>query len=538
MINMNILEGTRSWHRLWGVFLSLLIFSTIISPHTGMAFDSGGIMVKTDKGFIVGVEQNNVRIFRGIPYAKPPVGGLRWRKPQEHHNWVEPRDASKFGPVCLQPKRKGRAGRGVDVQSEDCLTINVWAPQTIDKLAPVMVWIHGGAFRMGAGSLPFYDGTSFAQKGVILVTLNYRLGNFGFFGHPSITSGNEPEISGNFGIQDQIAALKWVKNNIFTFGGDPDQVTIFGESAGAVSVNYLMIAPQSKGLFHRAISESGGGFQIATHQDERRGRKPPEQKRTRDLANKWGVSQGPEEAKALRHLPAEVILGEKGFSGGIGNGPYIDGTIILEEIGQAFDAGMQHDIPYMVGANSYEGSLMRTIKMKPRRALATFGKDKKKVTALYKDTGNDKLAPAQVYEIYGDAVFVAPARFLAETMRKKNAKAWLYHFSYVLKRRQGKVPGAKHGSEIPFVFASLDKLPMARLLVSDEDRKMSENIHSYWINFARNGNPNADEQTFWPAYNAQDAQTLEFAIPGIGPKKDFKSKKLDFHIERYKARQK
>jgi len=246
--------------------------------------------------------------------------------------------------------------------------------------------------------------------------------------------------------------------------------------------------------------------------------------------------QGKNVAKILRQLPAETILGEKSFSGGIGNGPYIDGTIILEEIGQAFDAGMQHDIPYMVGANSYEGSLMLVSKMKPRQALASFGKDKKKVVALYKDTGNGKLAPEKVYEIYGDAVFVAPARFLAESMSKKNAKAWLYHFSYVLQRVRDKIPGAKHGSEIPFVFATVDKLPMARLLVSDEDRKMSENIHSYWINFAKNGNPNADEQIFWPAYNTKDAQILEFAISGIGPKKEFKSKKLDFHIERYKAR--
>ncbi|MEZ5559821.1 MAG: carboxylesterase family protein [Pseudomonadales bacterium] len=478
---------------------------------------AGSVTLTTPQGPLVGERAGAVQVYRGIPYVRPPVGELRWRAPQPQPRWSLPRDAQQFGPACPQPARQDRA-TGIGSTSEDCLTLNVWAPDGAHR-TPVMVWIHGGAYRLGAGSLGIYDGAAFAGSGVVLVTFNYRLGRLGFFAHPAL-----PE-AGNLGLQDQVAALRWVQDNIASFGGDPDNVTVFGESAGGSSVLYLLTSPRTQGLFHKAIIESGGGLQISRHLTAQRGRQ-------RSLMAEGLAWQGADvSVAALRALSVDEVLGTDLIGGGIGAvAPVIDGDWVTADPGVQLLRGAFRKVPVLVGSNSNEASVLAAFGTTPEAAVAASGVAADALARLYPDPDS------RARQAWGDAAFVAGARLTARAVAAAGQPAYLYHFDYVLARRQGKVPGAGHGSEIPFVFANLGRLPMARLLVQDSDEAVARRLHQFWVRFAATGQPDGpstDVAARWPGYDpvADPVLLIDGRFRTVtGLRRDA----LDFHEQRWR----
>jgi para-nitrobenzyl esterase len=469
---------------------------------TAVTFAQPVAPVTLSSGRITGTDLGTVQSWLGIPYAAPPTGALRWKPPQPAASWEGVRAMDHYGAVCMQ----SRPAAGTTA-SEDCLTLNVWAPKSAQKAA-VMLWIHGGAFIEGSGALPFYVGTQLARQGVIVVTINYRLGDFGFFAHPALSKESGAEPATNFGFQDQIAALRWVRQNIAAFGGDPQNVTIFGESAGGSSVNYLMISPPARGLFQKAIAESGGG-----------------QSRTQKLAEleaegtQRAQSWGAADLAAMRALPAETIQKSPRRLALGAVGPVVDGKFVLEDPAHAFQEGKQAPVPFLLGANSYEASLMPLFGITPENMMAGVLTSGEKIRQFY---GEDpqKAAPA----LFTDFVFFAPARYLAAQMEKVKQPAYLYFFSYKMERVRTQSPGASHGAEVPFVF---DQFPgVLAAMATTEDRKMAATVAAAWAQFAKTGNPNRDGAPEWPAYTASTDELLEWGTP-IAVRDHFRAEQLD-----------
>lgn len=470
-------------------------------------------------GPLVGTREEGVTVFKGVPYAAPPVGELRWRMPHPVVPWTAPRAANAFGASCPQPARQDRP-TPVGRTDEDCLYLNVWSPDTAGR-HPVLVWIHGGAFRVGSGSQPIYDGAAFAERGVVLVTFNYRLGRFGFFAHPALG-----DDQGNFGLADQIAALAWVRDNIASFGGDPDRVTVFGESAGGASVLHLLVSRAAEGLFRAAILQSGGGHQIDRRLDAARGARPS----LVDEGVAWARTQRlGDAAAALRAASTQQVLGSMRVEGGIGAvAPVIDGRLVTADPGVLLAKGTFNRVPVLVGANSHEASVLAAFGTDAEDVVANAAVDPAGVAAAYGDLEGERLAAT----LFGDATFVAPARHVARSVARAGESAWLYHFDYVLARRRGQVPGAGHGSEIPFVFATLAQLPFANALVAAEDRRVADTMHRYWVNFATQGDPNGKGLPRWPVVKPGDETTLVVA-PKIEAVRDYRAAQLDFHQARW-----
>jgi para-nitrobenzyl esterase len=480
--------------------------------------------VKVDSGLLSGVEENGLRVYRGIPYAAPAVGELRWRAPQPVAVWKGVRPAEKFGPVCMQGLRAARP----EGMSENCLTLNVWTPaKKSSERLPVMVWIHGGAFRQGSGSMAAYDGGNLARQGVVVVTINYRLGDFGIFAHAALTKRQEGEFLGNYNLMDQIAALRWVQRNIAAFGGDAKQATIFGESAGGSSVVFLMMSPEARGLFHRAIVESGGApaagrtLRVLEEAGER-------------IAEDLGVAGEADPVRAMRAIPGEAFMqrleaarrkrGERPQLGGYQ--PVRDGKIVVGGAPGIFESGRQAPVPLIIGANSYEGSLMRAFATTTETVLGLLGGAREEAQQVYsaETKGNPDLLAGKVF---GDALFVGPARLLAGEMERVKQPAWLYHVSYVLEGRRGTAPGAAHGSEIPLVFKNLTA-------GTETDRRMADRVSAYWVRFAKTGNPNSPGAQEWPAYERTSDQLLEFGDK-IAVRTNFRKEQLDFIEKRWRA---
>ena len=455
-------------------------------------------------GELAGTQDGGIVSFKNIPFAAPPVGELRWQPPIAPPDWQGVRDATEVGPVCPQPARPGRPQSPVlSNQSEDCLSLNIWAPEDAEN-APVMVWVHGGAHRLGSGALPFYDGTAFAEEGVVLVTFNYRLGLLGYFAHPALTADAEPgELLGNYGLMDQIAALEWVQENISTFGGDPGNVTVFGESAGGASTLYLLTVPTAQGLFQKAIVQSGGGFQQPDTLAEQ------EAKGVTATASA-GLSADAD-AAALRALSSEQILDMAGPLRELGFGSFIDGTLVTEPPAQIIAEGRETDVPLMIGANSNEASVMRNLGVNDRAVAAAAGGRLDELKAAY---DADAIGEEEfIRQAMGDYTFVAPARWVAGEAAD-GAPSYLYHFDYVMKRRRNRAPGASHGSEIPFIFRTLETIPFVGRLVTDEDTEMADIMSACWISFARTGAPECGDGLDWPAYGASDTLMLFDTSPG------------------------
>jgi len=424
----------------------------------------------------------DIASFRGIPFAAPPLGDFRWRAPQPVKPWTDVRDGSKYGATCQA--------------SEDCLYLNVWKPagaKAGDKL-PVMFWIYGGSFTSGAGSL--YDGTPYAKTGVVYVSINYRLGRSGWFTHPALDKAKPADESvGNYGLMDDIAALRWVQANIEKFGGNKNNVTIFGESAGGISVNYLMTLDATKGLFHKAISESGFGINpgLSMKDTDRPG--------TDKVGADWSASKGitgdtPEALARMRALPWSDLQGGTPIGS---SGPIIDGVLVKRGTDEAFAKGLEHKIPYMLGGNSYEASLFPTANAPAR--LAKFPN----LPASY-DPDNTRDAARIVNRVVTDYFIGSNDRQLARDHTKNGATAYRYYYSYLPPAQRATAQGLGHGSEIAYVFA--------RATADPQDLATSQATVAYWSSFAKYGNPGAAGGVLWPKYDAASEPVLEFSVNG------------------------
>lgn len=468
------------------------------------------VRVTVSAGVLEGEQTERAAIFRNIPYAAAPVGERRWAPPAPAPAWTGVRPAVAAGPSCPQPMREDgqpNDGGANGPVSEDCLQLNVFAPlgTTPGAKAPVMVWLHGGGHRTGAGWV--YDGQNFARDGVVLVAINYRLGPLGYFAHPALTrAAGARTAATNFGLMDQIAALRWVQANIAAFGGDPANVTVFGESAGGASTLALLAAPQAKGLFHKAIVQSGlGWFEPKTLADQ--------EKAGVAVAEKLGL--GPKATAAeLRALPVERLIAE----GGGEFGPIADGRLLPKTPTQAFAAGTAHDVPLIIGWNSGEDSLLGGPGGGARFAAAV----PPIAAMLYPQEaaeGDEALGRA----VFTDRVFGAPARWIARKA-SAGAPAYLYHFSYVGDRFRRVLTRAHHAAEIQYVFEYWGRrTPMS--VVSDEDRAMASLMHGCWTAFAKTGTPTCEGQA-WPAYDAASDTLLEFGSP-TGLRQNFRKQPFD-----------
>ncbi|MES2682151.1 MAG: carboxylesterase family protein [Pseudomonadota bacterium] len=473
--------------RLRSAALGLLLMSAL-----GLAQAQMRPSVSFKMGTVVGQDTaEGIRAFLGIPYAAQPVADLRWRAPQAHAPWAAPRDATSFGAACPQPDDRF-AGLTPKVQDEACLYLNVWAPKAAQGL-PVMVWLHGGAHRFGAGSIPFYDGSALAKRGVVVVTINYRLGYLGYFSHPALDAENE---GGNFGLMDQKFALEWLREHIAAFGGDPKQITLFGESAGGADVLYLMADAKSQGLFQRAIVQSGGGWN----------RPLPKKKMQKDVLDsleKAGVAASATAAD-LRQLDARKLVDALG--GGIGFGAFLDEKVTFEPPSKAFEEGRAAKVPLIIGSNDWEQNLI--FKAPPPKGLAARAiPHLPQVRGWY--GGQAKTADARRRLLFRDVVFAAPARWLA-AKHSQHAPAWLYSFTYVTSGSRGKLPGAGHAAEIAYVFDTLGATEKSAANASGEDRKLAAGLADCWAAFAKTGAPDCSLAKWQPFdANADNALLID-----------------------------
>jgi para-nitrobenzyl esterase len=477
-------------------------------------------------GRVAGVAAGGVVSFKGIPFAAPPVGALRWKAPQPVKPWTGVRDASKFGPACVQDPMFPRLFGGPPEMSEDCLYLNVWTPaKAAGDALPVMVWLHGGGFVGGQTSVPLYDGTKLAEKGVVVVSVAYRLGAFGFLAHPDL-SRESGKGSGNYGLLDQIAGLQWVKANVAKFGGDPGCVTIFGESAGGESVSMLAASPAAKGLFQRAISESGGSFGSAKYANEEGVNVPP--LKVAEATGKAFLEKlGAKDVAAAREIPAEKIQAAQGLgTGGPTFWPVFDGDVLPGDQYELYQAGKFNDTPVLVGTNSDEGSPFlnaagATPAMFEQRVRAGFGPHADAILAAYPHS-TDAEAGRSTRDLFRETTFAwhTWAWALLQTEKGKG-RAFVYYFDHRGPRTPPGV-GASHGDELAYVFRNLpapvfgDRGPPPA--VRPEDTKLSDLMSGYWVNFAKTGDPNGPGLPAWPAFaaSAQDAMIFD-ATPGARP---------------------
>ncbi len=473
-------------------------------------------------GAVSGVVAGGISIFKGIPFAAPPVGELRWKAPQPVKPWSGVKRADKFGPNCMQDASFARTFGASDAMGEDCLYLNVWTPaRTASDKLPVMVWIYGGGFAGGMTSIPAYDGTHFANKGVVLVSIAYRLGAFGFLAHPELTR-ESGRGSGNYGLQDMIAGLKWVHANIAKFGGDPARVTIFGESAGGIAVSMLAASPPAKGLFQRAISESGGNFGSPKFANEGGLNVPPLQ--VAEANGKAFLARlGAADIKAARALSAAAIQKAVGPGMGTGFWPVFDGYVLPGDQYLLYQQGRFNDTPVLIGTNSDEGALFAQPGTTPAsyEAQIRAGYGAKADLILAANPHRTAAEAAQAAKnIFRDTAFAWPTWAWARLQSQQGkSKAFVYYFDV----RNPKSPnGATHGSEIGYVFGNLGGPGAGPAGLagppSPADIAMSDLMSSYWVNFAKNGDPNGPGLPHWPAFsvNAQNAMVFD-TKPGARP---------------------
>ena len=461
------------------------------------------LTVKTEQGKARGkaINDGKVRAFLGLPYAAPPVGILRWRAPQPPLQWKGERDAAKFGDHCAQVHVFDDMIFQDGAGSEDCLFLNVYSPADAGKKSklPVMFWIHGGGYAGGASSEPRHNGDFPPLKGVVLVTINYRLGVFGFLATADLAR-EANGAAGNYGLLDMVAALQWVKANIGNFGGDPDNVTIFGESAGSFAVSSLMASPAARGLFHKAIGESGGAF---------RGTLPTDTLEAREKKDgEWVASLGVASLKELRALPADKILSATKSRGMVGFSPVIDGKFLLEPVASTYAAGKQAHVPLLAGWNRDEGSFAAIHPMTADQFKSMIGgiyqERAEEFLALYPGSTDEQATRSAID--YGGDNFIAFSTWKWLEAHRKNGDSPIYRYHLELGALPSKFhPGsfAFHSDDIEYVFGTLDTRPGA--VWRPEDRKLSDQMMNYWTNFARTGDPNGPGLPLWPKYDSADS---------------------------------
>ncbi len=469
----------------------------------GSAPPAAGPIVKVRQGEVQGIIVDGVAIFKGLPFAAPPVGDLRWRAPQLASNWAGVRAANEFSSTCAQ--------------SEDCLYLNVYQPADARRSSklPVMVWIHGGAFLFGSGSA--YDGSQFARQGVVVVTVNYRLGRAGWFAHPALTSENPKGLLGNYGLMDQVAALNWVADNIKEFGGNPKNVTIFGESAGAISVNYLMLAPQAKWLFNKALSESGFGRLPA------RPISSVEQNGV-TFAEKAGIQgRDADAAKALRALSwSELTANAAGIGAPEQILPMADGKMITGSAADGFAKGLEAHVPYLLGGNSDEASLTRR-GLNAAQRLASIQERRAAFMAAY-DPDNSGDAARIIARLVTDTSISEPDRDLARLHARHGNATYVYYFSYTPAAQRATSFGLAHGGELAYVFNTPRSTPF-----DEEGKAVALAANRYWAQFAKTGNPDSAGGPPWHKFDAADEYVMEFPASGVPlAVKHFQKDRLDW----------
>lgn len=467
--------------------MKLAIACVLAAAFAGAAY-AEPVKAKVASGVLAGDLADGVASYKGVPFAAPPIGDLRWKAPQPAANWAGERAATEYGPSCSQNSRLGAEAK----VSEDCLYLNVFAPKDA-KNAPVMVWIHGGSNLNGSGSI--YNGAAFAKSGVVTVTINYRMGALGFFAHPELTkAAGAKDPLANYGLMDQTAALQWVQKNISAFGGDPARVTVFGESAGAIDIYALLGLKSSHGLFSQAILESNitWGASAPLADAEKDGK---------ELVVRAGATEAATLAD-LRAIPADKLVAAA-------NGarfPIVDGRFMTETSLSAMANKHTLDVPLIVGSNSYEASLARQLE-------------------------------GQAQTDWTNSQAGAPARFIA-AKSADGKPSWLYFFSYVATaRRTPDSPGAAHASEISYVFGGQMRAAGAPPAAAgsalapppeptDEDKAMAALMHSCWVGFAKTGEPKCASGPAWPKYDAKTDQLMEFGAPS-GVRTNFRKEALD-----------
>ncbi|MEQ7918569.1 carboxylesterase family protein [Xanthomonas sp. WHRI 1810A] len=449
--------------------LSSVVLMTALASQVAQA----AVAVQTEAGAVAGVVNKGVEAFKGIPFAAAPVGPLRWRAPQPATPWTGVKTADRYGSDCMQKPVANDAAPLGTPPSEDCLYLNVWKPAQAAKKQPVMVWIYGGGFLNGGASTPVYSGEPLAREGIVVVSFNYRVGRFGFFAHPQLDkqrAGKEP--IGNYGFMDQIAALEWVKRNIASFGGDPDNVTLVGESAGGMSVHTLLTSPKSQGLFQKAVIQSGGDGNLMMS----------DLNTAQQAGTAFALSQGiaADDAHAvekLRALPADAIRGnlnmmtlfQKPSGPPTFTLPLYDGHLAVDAV-KAYHAGDFAHVPVMVGA-----------------------------------TTDDLLGP--------DGAMVKGARSVADLLSSKGVPVYRYRFGYVAESLQAQQPqGARHASEIPYFFGTAATKLGEKM--TERDRNASQIANGYLVNFIKAGNPNSGLLPDWPVYTPTSRSTLDFTAQG------------------------
>ena len=470
--------------------------------------------VKTAAGLISGIPGDDVTAYKGIRFAAPPIGSRRWAAPQPVGPWSGVYAADRFGPACIQPPSARQT-------SEDCLFLNVWVPKhKPGAKLPVMVWAYGGGFVEGAASDPRFDGTALARRGVVLVSLNYRLGTLGYFAHPALSAESPDRTSGNYGVLDLLAALQWVQHNIAAFGGDPKRVTAFGQSSGAMLLSNVLISPRAKGLFQQVILESGGQFREYHHLP---------------VAEALGAKLG--DIAALRAMDPDRLPTLPSLEGSPVprplfapkmSGPIVDGKIVPAEQRDAYENGRFLKVPTMLGNNLDEGSYatrrypVHTVKdyRSYVEAPAVFGADAAEALRIY-PAETDADVPAAVANGFGDAQYKYGTRGVARAMAAAGQPVYRYMFT---RKAAGTGAGPNHGDEVAYVFNTLGGPPA---VYNDDDRRLAETMADAWVRFARTGTPNGGTLPVWPRYRASDDAFMEFGDTvraGTG----FRNEALDF----------
>lgn len=511
-------KGARSW--LAGVAAAVAV---ALAGPAGAADRDDGPVVAAPAGSVRGVARDGLHVFKGLPYAAAPVGDARWRPPARAARWDGVREARDFGPPCVQPvpRRDNIYAEDLPAMSEDCLSLNIWAPANAAR-APVFVWIHGGALSAGASGMAMYDGGKLAHEGMIVVSINYRLGVLGYLAHPGLSAESPERISGNYGLLDQVAALEWVRDNIAAFGGDPANVTIAGESAGALSVLYLMASPRARGLFAKAIAQSAYMVTTPALRERRFGMLPAE-----TMGSEMAAKLGAASVADLRAIDAARLVAD---APGAGFFPWgaVDEVVLPRQLVDTFDRGEQAPVPVLTGFNSGEIRSLRML-LPPRPA----GREAYEATirAAYGDVADYFLRfyPADTIDesmlaATRDAMYGWTSERLVRRQAERGVPTYLYIFDHGYPAADAYGLHAFHASELPCVFGTTDRTPplWPRIPGTSTERRLSEAMRGYWASFARTGRPTAERQPDWPAfqndgaymYFAEGPQVAHNLLPG------------------------